>query len=74
MDTQETVHEDLQLFKCEQCDQSFKKSGALVSHMRLHAEEKHFKCAQCKYSSNHGGTLKKHMLNAHAQWREAFQV
>ncbi|CAL8097031.1 unnamed protein product [Orchesella dallaii] len=44
----EEMHQDLRLFKCEQCNQQYSFESSLINHTRNHHRQKKFQCGRCK--------------------------
>ncbi|ODN05536.1 putative zinc finger protein [Orchesella cincta] len=42
----ESVHQELRLFKCDQCDQQFSFESSLINHTRIHQQKK-YQCGRC---------------------------
>ena len=47
--------------ECDVCEKSFRRSGGLKLHMRIHTNEKPYECDVCEKCFRQAGTLKDHM-------------
>jgi len=57
-----------QLFKCEECNKQFGRSGALTRHLLIHSKDTlKFNCEyeNCNYSSNRKDSLQCHINRIH---------
>uniref|UniRef100_A0A673UXQ5 Zinc finger protein 75D n=1 Tax=Suricata suricatta TaxID=37032 RepID=A0A673UXQ5_SURSU len=55
-------HAGEKLFKCQECEKSFKGSSGLIKHQRIHTEEKPYKCQQCDRKFRWSSDLNKHLV------------
>ena len=53
-----------QLYKCEECEASYKYKGGLREHTRSKHEGIYYSCKYCRYKASYKSDLKKH-LSAH---------
>ena len=51
---------------CPECSATFKQSGSLNEHMRVHTGERPFPCTQCGLSFKRSTHLRTHVLRKHA--------
>ena len=49
------------LNKCNQCGNTFSRSGALDQHVKTHSGEKLNKCNQCDFASSRADSLRTHL-------------
>ena len=47
--------------ECDVCEKSFRRSGGLKRHVRIHTNEKPYECDVCEMSFRDSCTLKSHM-------------
>ncbi len=62
---QEQVHSDKTIYKCNQCDKTFRCSSMLQVHQRIHTGEKPYACSQCNYKSSQSSNLRTHQQKKH---------
>ena len=56
------THNEQNLFRCAQDDQSISQTGNLKTIRMKHGGEKTYNCSQCDHLFTQNGTLKRHMM------------
>ena len=59
-------HSDVRPYKCDFCNQAFRKSYAKKVHMTIHTGEKPFRCDICGNQFRRSGDMNKHKKTQHA--------
>ena len=54
-----------QLYKCEECEASYKTTNGLLYHTRSKHECIMYSCQQCSYKATQSGHLKRHQQSVH---------
>ena len=60
-----------QVYKCEECDSSYKSKKALRYHTRSKHEGTKYSCNQCEYQATQKGHLKIHKKSVHEGIKQA---
>lgn len=64
-DSNETLSAKQVLFKCSQCQKTFKRKNGLIKHMEVHSGLNLYRCQECNKYFTQFEFLLKHMQNVH---------